>query len=220
MGISAVIFDNDGVLVDSEAISVAVEREVLARIGLDYAHEEFVTRFVGLSDDGFHAALNADCRERLGKDLPKDIGDQFNEIKWPRFEAELKPMKGVAELASNLSIPKAVASSAPDWKLTSKLRLTGLYDYFAPHIYSADLVGAGKPAPDLFLMTANEIGFAPEDCVVIEDSLNGVLAGVAAGMTVWGFAGGGHADEGLATRLSDAGAHEVFANFAEISARL
>lgn len=129
-------------------------------------------------------------------------------------------MEGVEALASRLEGPKAVASSGRVEKLASKLRMTGLYDLFAPHIYSAEQVGIGKPAPDLFLLAAKSIGCPPETCVVIEDSLNGVQAGVAAGMTVWGFTGGGHADDGLADRLRGAGAHAVFANFTEIAAQL
>lgn len=220
MQFSAIIFDNDGVLVDSEIISIAVELEVLSALGLDYEQEEFVTRFVGSSDDEFYAALDADCRQRVGRPLPADLEERIDAIKWPRFEAELKAFDGVVALASRLEVPKAVASSGRVDKLASKLQMTGLYELFAPHIYSAEEVGIGKPAPDLFLLAAREIGCAPEDCVVIEDSLNGVRAGVAAGMTVWGFTGGGHADDGLAGRLSDAGAHAVFNSYAEISTRL
>lgn len=220
MKFSGVIFDNDGVLVDSEIIAVTVERELLAELGLHYEKDEFTARFTGMSDDAFYAALDADRRERVGKPLPSDMEARIDSVKWPRFETELKSFEGAADLIDGLDRPKAVASSARVDKLAAKLRMTGLYDLFAPHIYSSEQVGIGKPAPDLFLFAARSIGCAPEECVVIEDSLNGVLAGVAAGMTVWGFTGGGHADDRLATRLGEAGAQEVFNNYAEISARL
>jgi beta-phosphoglucomutase-like phosphatase (HAD superfamily) len=102
----------------------------------------------------------------------------------------------------------------------SKLERTGLYDIAAPHVYSADLVNHGKPAPDIFLYTAGKIGVAPERCLVIEDSANGVKAALAAGMSVWGFLGGGHCYDGHDVHLSEAGAHDVVYSFAAFISRL
>jgi HAD superfamily hydrolase (TIGR01509 family) len=107
----------------------------------------------------------------------------------------------------------AVASSARAVFLESKLKRMGLYDLAAPHVYSADLVAAGKPAPDIFLHAAGKIGADPARCLVLEDSVNGVRAGCAAGMTVWGFTGGGHCYDGYGERLAAAGAHRIVENY-------
>ena len=215
----ALIFDCDGVLVDSETISIATEREMLAHWGLDYPFEIFVSRFVGLHNRDFHAALAEDAIEH-GLPLPQDFADQLQARIWQRFETDLRAIEGVLEVSTAFSGAQAVASSSEAPKLVRKLHLTGLHDTFAPHIYSSDLVTHGKPAPDLFLHAAEQVGVRPEACLVIEDSVNGVKAARAAGMTAWGFTGGGHADAGLGARLRAAGAHEVFASHAEIAAAL
>ena len=215
----ALIFDCDGVLVDSETISIATEREMLSGWGLDYPFEIFVSRFVGLHNRDFHAALAADAIER-GRPLPPDFADQLQARIWQRFETDLRAIEGVLDISAAFSGAQAVASSSEAPKLVRKLRLTGLYDTFAPHIYSSDLVTNEKPAPDLFLHAAEQISARPDKCVVLEDSVNGVTAARAAGMTAWGFTGGGHADAGLGDRLRAAGAQDVFASHAEISAAL
>ena len=216
----ALIFDCDGVLVDSEVLAIAAERDVLARVGLIYDTVEFVSRFVGLTDAAFHAALKWDALERTGKALPEDIGIQLTTARWKLFEAELSAIAGARELAEAWRGPKAVASSSGPEKLVRKFALTGLTGLFEPHVYSGRSVPNGKPAPDLFLMTAGKLAALPERCVVIEDSLNGVRAGVAAGMHVIGFTGGGHADAELGQRLCATGAHQVFDSHEEIAAYL
>ncbi|MEK7266175.1 MAG: HAD-IA family hydrolase, partial [Pseudomonadota bacterium] len=108
----------------------------------------------------------------------------------------------------------AVASSSRAHFLKGKLERMGLYDLAAPHVYSADLVAHGKPAPDIFIYAAEQIGAFPARCLVLEDSVNGVKAGLAAGMTVWGFTGGGHCYEGYGARLAEAGAARIVASHA------
>ena len=215
----ALIFDCDGVLVDSETISIAVEREMLSGWGLDYPFETFVSRFVGLHNRDFHAALAADAISN-GHPLPEDFADQLQAQIWRRFETDLTAIGGVLDAVAAFAGAIAVASSSEAAKLVRKLQLTGLHAAFAPHVYSSDLVTNGKPAPDLFLYTSRQINARPENCVVIEDSVNGVKAARAAGMTAWGFVGGGHADAGLGERLLSAGAHRVFASHAQIAAAL
>ena len=217
--VDALIFDCDGVLVDSETIAIATERGLLADWGLDYAFETYVSRFVGLHNRDFHAAVAADAVAR-GEPLPPDFADQMQRAIWQRFETDLQAIPGVMQAVSAFDGLQAVASSSEAPKLDRKLALTGLYEAFSPHIYSADLVVHGKPAPDLFLHAAKALGAAPDRCLVIEDSVNGVKAALAAGMTAWGFTGGGHADAGLAGRLVDAGAHGVFASHQEIATAL
>ena len=215
----ALIFDCDGVLVDSEVIAIHCEREILAGWGLDYAFETFVQRFVGLHNRDFHNAIAADA-QAAGLVLPDDFRTALHANHWKRFEAELKAIAGVMDVVAAFPGLQAVASSSEADKLVRKLELTGLHDTFAPHVYSSDLVANGKPAPDLFLLAADRIGARPDTCLVIEDSVNGVKAALAAGMTTWGFTGGGHADVGLAGRLTDAGAHGVFASHRDIAAAL
>ena len=215
-GFDALIFDCDGVLVDSEVIAIASEREILASWGLQYEFQTFVSRFVGLHNRDFHAAIATDA-VAAGLSLPEDFGMQMQANNWKRYETELRPIDGVLEVVAAFAGVQAVASSSEADKLARKLQMTGLHDAFAPHIYSADLVSRGKPAPDLFLHTADQINARPGACVVIEDSVNGVKAALAAGMTAWGFTGGGHADAGLGERLAMAGADMVFYSHKEIS---
>ena len=215
----ALIFDCDGVLVDSEVIAIQCEREMLAGWGLEYEFEAFVQRFVGLHNRDFHIALAADAAA-VGLTLPEDFGTALHANNWKRYETELTAIDGVMDVIAAFSGKIAVGSSSEADKLVRKLELTGLHKTFGPHVYSSDLVANGKPAPDLFLLAAEKVGARPETCLVIEDSVNGVKAARAAGMTAWGFTGGGHADAGLAGRLTDAGAHGVFASHRDIAERL
>lgn len=215
----ALIFDCDGVLVDSEVIAIACERETLAGWGLHYEFEDFVHRFVGLHNRDFHIALAADAAA-AGISLPEDFRTLLHANNWVRYEAELTAIDGVQDVIAAFPGLKAVASSSEADKLVRKLEITGLHETFVPHIYSSDLVTHGKPAPDLFLLVADRIAAPPARCLVIEDSVNGIRAARAAGMTAWGFAGGGHADAGLTGRLSEAGAHRVFASHRDVASAL
>ena len=211
----AVIFDCDGVLVDSEVLAIRGERNALAEMGLDYAPEDFVRRFVGLHDGAFIEQLSADFRARLNVAPPDDFGDRIIDGR----RREMKALTAVAGAGEALAAARkaaravAVASSSRAHFLDAKLKRTNLHGFAAPHIYSADLVARGKPAPDIFLYTAQKLGAAPERCLVLEDSVNGVAAGVAAGMTVWGFLGGGHIFDGHAARLEEAGASATIDDF-------
>lgn len=216
MTATAIIFDCDGVLVNSEALVIDVERRFLADLGLVYDDVEYLTRFVGTSETDFVAALQADHGERGTGRFPDDFLERVRAVCSERFTTELRAVEGVEALLASLDRPKAVASSSTIRSLERKLALTGLADWFGGHVYSAEHVTRGKPAPDLFLHAAARLGVRPAECVVIEDSVHGVQAGVAAGMRVWGFTGGGHADAGLCERLAAAGAAEVFGSFADM----
>ncbi len=218
----AVIFDCDGVLVDSEVLAIRGERRVLGELGLHYTPAEYVRRFVGLHDDAFIDAIRVDYRTELGTTPPMDIGDQV--IAGRRDEmGALQAIDGAAgamRKVRELQKAIAVASSSRAHFLERKLKKTDLWAHAAPHIYSADLVAHGKPEPDIFVYTAERLGIAPEQCLVIEDSENGVKAGVAAGMTVWGFLGGGHCFDGHGERLRNVGAAETIDDFAALSLSL
>lgn len=216
----AIIFDCDGVLVDSEAFVMRIEQAAIAEAGLSYSPQDYATRFTGLSYDDFFAILDAEHRARFGRPLARSLYERIKDDSVAAMERELEAVPGIADLVEIVTVPTAVASSSFPESLVMKLTKTGLHDRFAPHIYSTKLVANGKPAPDIFLYAAERLGVAPSACAVIEDSVNGVRAAVAAGMTAWGFTGAGHADPGLADRLAAAGAESVFDSHAAIALRL
>ena len=220
MNYAAIIFDSDGVLVDSEILGIEIELGALAAIGLPYERGDYVRRFMGMTDADFMRAANQDARRRIGRPLPDNFDAKVRTSKDRLYSKELKPIPGIHALIASLDCPTAVASSAKTADLRRNLRLTDLLERLEPHVYSADLVARGKPSPDVFLHAARRLGVAPNDCLVIEDSVNGVKAALAAGMTVWGFLGGGHATEDLGQRLSAAGAQAVKRSHDEIQAAL
>jgi len=210
----AVIFDCDGVLVDSEVLYHAVEIAVLAEMGLAYDPHAFKARFMGMSDKSFYAALEEDAQARLGRSIEAELRERFK-ARTRAVAERLTEVKGAADAVDRLRLVKAVASSSTREALEFKLKLTGLWERFVPHIYSAEHVAHAKPAPDLFLHAADALGVAPADCLVIEDSVNGVRAGQAAGMRVWGFMGGGHMDEPARARLEAAGVERIVEHWQE-----
>lgn len=212
--VSAVIFDCDGVLVDSEMIAHEVETDILDSIGLHYDRHEFTARFMGMSDPAFYAALEADAQARLGRSVIAELRSRINAGMRKAIEERIAEVPGASRAVAALHHAKAVASSSTRRGLDFKLKRTGLWEHFAPHVYSAEHVTHAKPAPDLFLHAAEALAVSPRQCLVIEDSVNGVLAGRAAGMRVWGFRGGGHMTDRLTERLSDAGAERIVANWA------
>jgi HAD superfamily hydrolase (TIGR01509 family) len=211
----AVIFDCDGVLVDSEILAVEVELALLGELGLPYEERAFKARFLGMHDLAFRDAIDADCRARTGAPLPAGFLDEVHARRRRAVSERLREVSGAAAAVGALALPKAVASSTGAAFLQRKLALTGLWPLFDPHAYSADLVPNGKPAPDIFLYAAEAIGVAPARCLALEDSANGVRAAVAAGMTAWGFTGGGHCDDDTAAALIAAGAERVLAHWDE-----
>ena len=192
---------------------------MLAELGLHYETTEFQTRFVGLPNGAFYSELAKDYATLDKGPFPDDFHDKHNTEVWKLFERDLKAIDGIRTLVEGYSGRMAVGSSSSLKSLPKKMNLTGLYDLFAPHIYSGDLVEHGKPAPDLFLYAAARIDIDPQDCAVIEDSVNGIKAAVAAGMFAIGFTGGKHADADLANRLYAAGAGDVVSSHNELCKR-
>jgi HAD superfamily hydrolase (TIGR01509 family) len=180
-----VIFDCDGVLVDSERIAVSVDVEVLAELGWPLSADEVVERFLGRT----HAHMVAEIEANVpglapGWDRP------FDERYRAAFQARLRPVDGVVEALAAIDLPTCVASSGSHEKLRFTLGLTGLLERFEGRIFSASDVARGKPAPDLFLHAAAHMGVEPAACVVVEDSAHGVAAARSAGMRALGYAGG------------------------------
>jgi HAD superfamily hydrolase (TIGR01509 family) len=179
-----VIFDCDGVLVDSERLAIRTEAEILSGLGWPLTESEIVQRFVGRSA----AHMHGEIERHLGRSVDWDA--EFE----PRYQAvfarELAPVPGVIEALERITASTCVASSGSHQKMEFTLGITGLLDRFAGRIYSVDEVERGKPAPDIFLYAADQMGVPPGRCAVIEDSVSGVTAGLAAGMAVFAFAGG------------------------------
>jgi HAD superfamily hydrolase (TIGR01509 family) len=188
----AVLFDCDGVLVDSEPITNRVMRDDLARRGLDLPLDEVMGLFVGGTIDG--AAQKA---RKLGADLPQNWVAYIYEQMFERLAEEVEVVPYAADLVDDLiaaGIKCAVGSNGPVRKMEITLGRTGLYDKFAPHIYSKEHVSHPKPAPDIYLYAAAKLGIAPTDCTVIEDSASGARAAKAAGMRCIGYVAEGQGD--------------------------
>jgi HAD superfamily hydrolase (TIGR01509 family) len=201
-----VIFDCDGVLVDSEVLSCQCLSEVLGERGIELSEDQTVELFLGRST----AALLS-----YYKDEPRFVADEvltaFKSRVLQRFSDALQPIAGISSVVSSLQSPSCVASSSDLDRVSLSLSLTGLASLFGDRLYTAQMVEHGKPAPDLFLYAAARMRVAPQRTLVVEDSISGVNAAKAAGMTVWGFVGGSHyrARDGRAM-LYDAGADRVF----------
>jgi HAD superfamily hydrolase (TIGR01509 family) len=182
-----IIFDNDGVLVDSEPISNRLLATYLTELGHPTTYEDSIRDYMGSAMHRIHDLV----LERTGQRLPDDFDDVFHARVFAAFERELKPVAGVGDVLEKLAadgVPYCVASSGSHERIRVGHRTTGLDRWFEEdRVYSSQDVGRGKPAPDLFLYAAERMGVAPERCAVVEDSPLGVQAAVAAGMDVYGF---------------------------------
>jgi HAD superfamily hydrolase (TIGR01509 family) len=216
--VSAILFDCDGVLADSEILAHEIEIEALAEIGLTYDYAHFCERFMGLSYPAFFEALEEDALARLGRSVRAEIEPAMHARYLAAMRERLQEVPGALSCISCLPHRKAIASSSTGEALELKLRKLGIWEHFAPHIYCAEHVTRAKPAPDIFLHAAEALAVAPEECLVIEDSVNGVAAARAAGMRVWGFRGGGHMNDAAGERLLAAGAERIVADWAEAAA--
>jgi len=207
-----VIFDCDGVLVDSEPIASRVLAEALTEIGFPLTPQQAIDRYTGISLPAVLSLVEAEWARALPADFVTHLGARDRAA----FRAELQPVGGVADMLARLSSPRCVASSGVLEKIRSNLELTGLLQYFEPNLFSAEMVARGKPAPDLFLLAAATLASPPERCLVIEDSVAGIEAACAEGMRVFGFCGAGHARPGSAEALRAAGATQVFSRMQEL----
>ncbi|MEV6837164.1 HAD family hydrolase [Streptomyces sp. NPDC051133] len=184
--IELVIFDCDGVLVDSERIAARVQVTLGAELGWPLTEDEVVARFIGRS----HAAIREQVAERLGQETAAVWAERFEQLHREAVDAGLTPVEGLLEALDEITLPTCVASSGSHEKMRHTLGRTGLYERFAGRIHSSTEVARGKPAPDLFLYAAERMGVAPAACAVVEDSRPGVRAARAAGMRALGYAGG------------------------------
>lgn len=206
-----VIFDCDGVLIDSEIISARMLVAELMRLGLtiDLAYVE--RNFLGRS----YPVVMETIRREFGLDLPPEFEAQYREALLAAFQQELKVVPHVHEVFSRIGVPFCVATSSSPRRVEMSLKLVGLTDLVGDRIYTSTLVARGKPAPDLFLYAAATMGVAPDRTLVIEDSLTGIRAGLAAGMTVWRFVGGSHLGPSAPEEPGDARPHRRLVSFAD-----
>jgi HAD superfamily hydrolase (TIGR01509 family) len=208
------IFDCDGVLVDSEHLACVALAEVMTTLGHSMTADEAMLAFAGRSLKD----VLARAERLLSRPIPKDLGEQAAVQLMARFRRELQAVAGVKEAIAALPYRRCVASSSDPGRLTLSLDVTGLSALFGNNVFSAVEVANGKPAPDLFLLAARRLGEDPSSCIVIEDSVLGVEAAGAAGMAAIGFAGASHANQGLAERLAAAGAEPVIHSMANLPA--
>jgi HAD superfamily hydrolase (TIGR01509 family) len=181
-----IIFDCDGVLVDSEVLAIAVDELVLADLGWSMGRDEIIARFVGRSEEHFVTVVE----DHLGRSLPSDWADSYQHLYRESFTQNLRPVAGIVAALDSITFPICVASNGSHEKMEFTLGLTGLMPRFEGRIFSASDVARGKPAPDLFLYAASVLEYAPSDCVVVDDSLAGVQAALASNMRVIAYAGG------------------------------
>ncbi|MFF4604084.1 HAD family hydrolase [Streptomyces sp. NPDC001339] len=206
-----IIFDNDGVLVDSERISNTILARYLTELGYPTSYEDSIRDYMGSAMHRIHDLV----LQRTGRRLPEDFDETFHGRVFAAFERELQPVPGAMELIEKLAadgIAYCVGSSGSHERIRVGHRKTGLDRWFAAgRVFSSQDVGRGKPAPDLFLHAAREMDVAPERCAVIEDSPLGVQAAVAAGMDVYGFTAMTPRE-----KLAEAGATALFGHMTEL----
>jgi HAD superfamily hydrolase (TIGR01509 family) len=207
-----VIFDCDGVLIDSEIVVCRLASEELTRIGYPITLDQVIERFAGRPEREMMAEVAGD----LGHPVPAEYYHRLRLRIEESYRTELRAVPGVLETLGALRIPACVASSSHPAKLRLGLEATGLHECLGPNVISASLVAHGKPAPDVFIYAAGWMRASVGDCVVVEDSVHGVRAAVSAGMHVIGFTGGAHCGPGHGDRLAAAGASPVVTHFQEL----
>jgi HAD superfamily hydrolase (TIGR01509 family) len=212
-----VIFDCDGVLVNTEALVIDVEIEAMARLSVSYERTDFIAKYMGASEPDFERGLEADHHAVHGQGLPEGFFLKLKAERYDHLSAHVEAVPGAHAFARSLTAPRAVASSSERGPLAMKLARTGLAALFGDQVHSADDVANAKPAPDLYLYAAARLGVDAGLSLAIEDSAFGVRAAKAAGMTCWGFTGGGHCPNGHDGVLRKAGADQVFETFEAIA---
>ncbi|MDK9695621.1 MAG: HAD-IA family hydrolase [Siculibacillus sp.] len=207
-----VIFDCDGVLIDSEIVVARLEAEAMTELGLPMTVEAVCARFAGTTTKEVWETVE----HELGRPLPPGFVAAHLAHVRDVFSRDLRAVPGARAMVEGLGLPACVASSTRLPSLIDNLATCGLAELFDGRIYSASQVKRAKPAPDVFMFAASQMGADPVDCLVIEDSVAGVTAARRAGMNVVGFVGAGHVTAGLADRLRTAGAAEIFATHADL----
>jgi HAD superfamily hydrolase (TIGR01509 family) len=210
-GPELIIFDCDGVLVDSERITARVFADMLGELGLAVTVQDIFDQFVGKSLDQCLGIVS----RSFGRGVPPGFVEEYRTRSGLALHSEVKPVAGIEAVLAAMRVPFCVASNGTHDKMRTTLGATGLLDQFSGKMFSVTDVARGKPCPDLFLHAAARFGVPPSKCAVIEDTPTGVSAGVAAGMTVYGYCA-----LTPAHRLTEAGAHRTFDRMERLTALL
>jgi HAD superfamily hydrolase (TIGR01509 family) len=205
MRFSHVIFDCDGVLVDTESIALAVEREIMQGFGVSLTEAQVLELFLGKSADEQGRWLS----QNIGRDITADYEALHAQHMYAIFERGVPAVPGAAVALASIDLPKSVATNGVRARATLALKQTGLWNFFEGRLNAVEDVALGKPAPDIYLLAAKRAGVRPQDCAVVEDSPTGATAALAAGMTVVGFTGVAHHPHATAAQLRAVGVHTV-----------
>ncbi len=216
MAIEHVIFDCDGVLIDSEWLACIAESEVFTDLGVDVSPEYVRDTYVGMANITMFAHFEAE----FGIPLPANFEALHFAKTMEIFAAQLQAMPGVEEMLAGLGHLKSVASNSGTRRLNTSLEIAGLRQHFSEHIYSADMVAHPKPATDLFEHVLANIGASTDNTLVIEDGASGALAARQMGMPVLGFVGGSHCTAKTGSKLMDAGALALFGDMRDLPSLL
>jgi HAD superfamily hydrolase (TIGR01509 family) len=217
---TAVIFDCDGVLVDSEVLALEIELISLKEIGLEFDIEVYQKRHLGTTSTEFFREIEEDYHAKFDAPLPNGFRQKVGKRYREAFSTRLQIIDGVHDLLSSLECPIAVASGSSPESLAVKLAQVEIASFFGKHVYSSHQVKRGKPAPDLFQLVSQALGVPHKDCIVVEDSARGIKAAVAAGMRAIGFTGGGHCLDGHGDVLKEVGALDVISQISELKMHL
>jgi HAD superfamily hydrolase (TIGR01509 family) len=199
--ISHIIFDCDGVLIDSEKLSMDVDIALLAENGIDLAEAEIHHRFVGTTFEAMIAVLEREYK----RPLPPDLAARKDGMMLDLYRRDLKPVPGVIPMLQKLALPRSIGTNGPRHRAMEALRITGLEPFFGDRLTTYEDVQYGKPAPDIYLLAAQRAGFKPAQCLVVEDSVTGVTSALAAGCKVVGFTGVAHDPVAKAMELKSLG---------------
>ena len=210
--ISHVIFDCDGVLIDSEKISMAVDRALLAENGIHLTEAEMYLRFVGPTFEDMATELEREYK----KTLPPDLASRKDGMMLELYRRDLKPVPGVIPMLRQLALPKSIGTNGPRDRALEALRITGLAPFFGDRLTTYEDVENPKPAPDVYQLAASRAGFMPAHCLVVGDSVTGATAALAAGCKVIGFTGVAHAPAAKARELKELGISHVIHDMDEL----
>lgn len=214
MTLKHIIFDCDGVLIDSEEISMRTDQTLLAECGVHISESEMHRRFVGKT----FQAMIVEIEAERGITLPADLEARKDDVMVEAYTRDLKAIAGVAEALKAIALPKSIGTNGPRTRALLALHVTGLKSYFEERLTTFEDVERGKPFPDVYLLAAERAGFLPDECIVVEDSLTGVTAAVAAGCYTLGFTGAHLHRTEHALQLAELGAAQVFDDMVDLPA--
>jgi HAD superfamily hydrolase (TIGR01509 family) len=209
----AIIFDFDGVIADSEVLANIVLAECVTELGVPTTVEDSYRDYMGKRSHEVVAAIE----KAVGHAIPPSFGELLQVRTLARFRQDLAPIAGVREFIAKFgALPRCIASSSTPQRLAVSLEILGMTELFAGRVFSALGVARGKPHPDIFLHAAAALGASPRECIIIEDSASGIIAGREAGSTVIGLLAGGHIRDSHGASLKSAGAHYLAADYVEV----